>query len=191
MKIIVSYTAIDGCKKKGTYKTLKGARAFAHKWVGKDVSMCGWYAVSCDGIGKITVDGCTLSELFNDEDTLAKEAAMLAEMEEESAAREAYLRGDPVPPKKAPAVKYNFATVEEAEEAYGWAMESWGERYAEAGSSWVFGGGNPYDANLAASQAVGPKPTRAEFELPEPVFAHLAATPAKTPAPVEDCDIPF
>jgi len=136
MKIIVSYIAIDGCKNKKTYKTLKGAQEFAQKWVGETPSLGGWYAVSDDGIGKITVEGCSLKDLFP---KLAAEAAMLAEMEEESAAREAYLRGDLVPPKKAPAVKYSFDTVEEAEEAYEWAMESWHECYAEAGSSWVFG----------------------------------------------------
>jgi hypothetical protein len=46
----------------------------------------------------------------------------------------------------------------QAQRDYRDAVENWGERYAEAGSSWVFGGGSPGDANLAASQGAGPKP---------------------------------
>ena len=77
-------------------------------------------------------------------------------------------------------------SYEERVEAYYGALECWHECYAEAGMSWVCGGGNRYDANLAASEAVGPKPTRAEFGLPpEPVPA-----PRPPVQPLDD-DIPF
>jgi hypothetical protein len=43
---------------------------------------------------------------------------------------------------------------------YAAECESWGERYAEAGSDYVHGGGNSLDAGLVAAQVAGPKPTR-------------------------------
>ena len=46
------------------------------------------------------------------------------------------------------------------EAEYAAECEAWGERYAEAGSDHVYGGGNSLDAHLVASQVVGPKPTR-------------------------------
>lgn len=62
--IKVTYESIDGVCKTRKYKTLRGAQAFAHKWVGKHPDIGGWYAVSFDGIGKITVDGCSIHDLF-------------------------------------------------------------------------------------------------------------------------------
>jgi hypothetical protein len=64
MSITVTYRSIDGFKKVGTFKTLDGARAFAAKWVGSDAEIGSTYAVASDGIGKVTVQGCTLAELF-------------------------------------------------------------------------------------------------------------------------------
>ncbi|MHC4293935.1 MAG: hypothetical protein ACYSTX_06530 [Planctomycetota bacterium] len=65
MVIKVKYSSIDHCHKYGTFKTLKGAQKFAHKWVGEHPDMGGWYAVSFDGIGKIEVSGdATLKDLF-------------------------------------------------------------------------------------------------------------------------------
>lgn len=43
---------------------------------------------------------------------------------------------------------------------YAAECESWNERYAEAGSDYVHGGGNSFDAGLVAAQVAGPKPTR-------------------------------
>ena len=71
MEIKVKYSSIDGYRKYATFKTLKGAQKFAHKWVGEhpDIGM-GFgkgYAVSYDGIGKIEVSGdATLKDLFPD-----------------------------------------------------------------------------------------------------------------------------
>lgn len=187
MDITVSYSSLDGGSQKRNYKTLKGARAFAHKWVGETPTLGGWYAVSFDGIGKITVEGCSLLDLFP---KLAPEPEPLPDPPDWM---DPVPEGEPAPPPP----KYAFDTKEEAEEAYNNDMESWHECYAEAGSSWVFGGGNPLDASLAASQSVGPKPKRADYGLgpveyatsPSPVVAIVNGTP-KTADDFDD-DIPF
>ena len=62
--ITITYRSIDGAKKARTYKTLAGAQRFAHKWVGSTPTLGSWYAVSWDGIGRISAEGCTLQELF-------------------------------------------------------------------------------------------------------------------------------
>lgn len=67
-EIVVRYSSIDHCHKRGKFKTIEGARKFAHKWVGShpDVSLHFGYAVSDDGIGKVEWDGCTAADLFPD-----------------------------------------------------------------------------------------------------------------------------
>lgn len=65
--ITVTYTSIDRVRIVRKFKTLKGARGFAQKWVGKNPDTCGGYAVCDYGVGKITVVGCALRELFGDE----------------------------------------------------------------------------------------------------------------------------
>lgn len=67
--ITVTYTSIDRLRKKRSFKTLAGARRFAHKWVGPhpDIGydeISGGYAVSFDGIGKVTWSGCVSANLF-------------------------------------------------------------------------------------------------------------------------------
>ena len=65
--IVVIYTSIDRLRKRRKFKTIKGAKRFAHKWVGPTPEIGGWYAVSGDGWGKIEVEeGTTLRELFPD-----------------------------------------------------------------------------------------------------------------------------
>lgn len=66
MKITVRYRSIDRFSKAGTFKTLAGAQRFAHRMVGPhpDISVNFGYAVSDDGIGKVTVEGITLDALF-------------------------------------------------------------------------------------------------------------------------------
>jgi hypothetical protein len=63
-EIVVAYSSIDGGHKRGKFATIAGARKFAHKWVGEDADLGSSYAVSFDGIGKVTVEGATLAELF-------------------------------------------------------------------------------------------------------------------------------
>lgn len=64
MEITVRYRSLDGYSKSSKFKTLAGAQKFAHKWVGAHPDIGGFYAVSNDGMGRITVAGCTLAELF-------------------------------------------------------------------------------------------------------------------------------
>jgi len=62
--IKVSYRSIDRCSKTRRFKTLEGAQKFAQEWVGETPELGSFYAVSGDGIGRITVEGATLTELF-------------------------------------------------------------------------------------------------------------------------------
>ena len=64
MEIKVRYSSIDRFGKSRKFKTLAGARKFAHDWIGAHPEIGSTYAVSGDGIGKITCSGCTLRELF-------------------------------------------------------------------------------------------------------------------------------
>lgn len=65
-KIMVRYSSIDGCRMVRRFKTLAGARRFAHEYVGKGADVGRSYAISSDGVGKVTVEGITLNELFSD-----------------------------------------------------------------------------------------------------------------------------
>lgn len=56
MIIKVRYASIDGYKQTKSYSTLAGARAFAQHWVGQNPEMGSSYAVSGDGVGKITLE---------------------------------------------------------------------------------------------------------------------------------------
>jgi len=62
--IKVSYRSVDRCSKSRSFKTLEGAQKFAQEWVGETPEMGSFYAVSGDGIGRVTVEGATLQELF-------------------------------------------------------------------------------------------------------------------------------
>jgi hypothetical protein len=64
--IKVTYSSIDGVRKSRRFKTLAGASAFAKHWIGDSPDISGFssYAVSDDGVGKITCTGCTLTALF-------------------------------------------------------------------------------------------------------------------------------
>ena len=65
--IKVKYSSVDRFSKTRSFKTLKGARNFAQHWVGKHPEIGSTYAVSGDGVGKITAEGVALAELFGDE----------------------------------------------------------------------------------------------------------------------------
>ena len=62
--ITVTYTSIDRHKESITFTYLSPAQRWAQKWIGKYPTLGRTYAVSDDGIGKITVEGVTLKELF-------------------------------------------------------------------------------------------------------------------------------
>ena len=74
--ITVRYSALDGFKAKRTFKTVSAARAYAVDRVGTcaEVSRSG-YAVSRDGVGKITVEGIDLHELLTGKKTESKDGA--------------------------------------------------------------------------------------------------------------------
>jgi hypothetical protein len=60
----VSYSSIDHFRQTRGFKTLEGAQNFAQKWIGETPEIGTCYAISGDGIGRITVKGATLAELF-------------------------------------------------------------------------------------------------------------------------------
>jgi hypothetical protein len=64
LRIAVSYDSIDRFHKRRVFRTIEGARRFAHRHVGPHPDRGSFYAVSDDGIGKITVTGLSLDELF-------------------------------------------------------------------------------------------------------------------------------
>lgn len=66
-RIILYYRASDGASLTKIFKTLAGAQAFAHKWVGPHPEMGQNYAVSFDGVGTVRVigkDGVSIRDLF-------------------------------------------------------------------------------------------------------------------------------
>jgi hypothetical protein len=62
--VIVTYTSIDRCYKRRVFKTLEGAQKFACRYVGETPELGTGYAVSPDGVGKVTCQGCALLQLF-------------------------------------------------------------------------------------------------------------------------------
>jgi len=81
MKIIVRYNSVDRYSERRTFKTLKFARRYAHKWIGEHPEIGCGYAVSGDGIGKITVDGATLDDLFGPEKSAPLESGEMSQEE--------------------------------------------------------------------------------------------------------------
>ena len=65
--IKVSLNSSDGYAKSRSFKTLAGARRFAQRYVGENPEIGSWYAVSWDGVCRVTVEGATLQELFTSE----------------------------------------------------------------------------------------------------------------------------
>lgn len=65
-EVTVRYKAVDRFSESRKFKTLTGARRYAQKWVGEhpDISDTFGYAVSFDGTGKVTCEGCSIFELF-------------------------------------------------------------------------------------------------------------------------------
>lgn len=65
--IILTYSSIDGVSKThaftGPYQ-LAAAKVWAQRWLGRNAELGRNYAVSGDGIGKITVTGAELVDLF-------------------------------------------------------------------------------------------------------------------------------
>jgi hypothetical protein len=65
MEIKIRYSAIDGFCASRTFKTIRGARQYAHRAIGETPELGSSYAVSGDGMGKIEIGaGTTWAELF-------------------------------------------------------------------------------------------------------------------------------
>jgi len=66
MDITIRYQSLDRFSRTRRFKTLAGAQKFAQKWVGQhpEISEAFRYAVSFDGVGKVTCSGCDIAELF-------------------------------------------------------------------------------------------------------------------------------
>jgi len=62
--ITVRYSAVDGYSARKRFASLQEAQKFARKWVGDHPEIGSNYAISDDGVGKVTVSGTTLTELF-------------------------------------------------------------------------------------------------------------------------------
>lgn len=95
--ITVRYSSIDGYSQTRKFKTLSGARRYANKWVGPQDVEGGSYAVSDDGVGKVTWQGTTRRKLFGDgtptqwEIEAAQDAALDKEMREQAEAERAWI----------------------------------------------------------------------------------------------------
>lgn len=61
--IKLSYRTVDRFSETRRFKTLKGARKYAHRRVGAHPDYT-WYAVDAYGTGRLTCEGCTMAELF-------------------------------------------------------------------------------------------------------------------------------
>lgn len=70
--IVVTYTSIDRCRETRRYRTIDGARRFAQEYVGRFPSLGSSYAVSDDGVGKVTVRGAAIADLFPAEQHVAQ-----------------------------------------------------------------------------------------------------------------------
>jgi hypothetical protein len=62
--IKVTYSSVDGFRETRSFKTLDRARVYAHHFVGETPETGRYYAVSGDGVGKVTVRGATLIDIF-------------------------------------------------------------------------------------------------------------------------------
>ena len=81
-QIVVSYSAVDGYRAPArVFATLAGARRYAHERVGRHPEIGSSYAVSGDGVGKVTVRGCTLAELFPPPEPIKPDPAFAAHVD--------------------------------------------------------------------------------------------------------------
>lgn len=62
--IKVHYCSIDGVHKMKRCQTLREAQLWAINWVGQYPEVGSHYAVSGDGVGKVTVEGASITDLF-------------------------------------------------------------------------------------------------------------------------------
>ena len=73
--INVYLSTLDGHRESRRFATIKGARAYAQRKIGPHPEIGSGYAVSPWGDAKITVSGCTLETLFDQEAELTGDSA--------------------------------------------------------------------------------------------------------------------
>jgi len=66
-KITVRYASVDHFSQSRSFSTLAAARRYAFKWLGEFPEVGSTYAVSGDGVGRITVSGVSIQELLHGE----------------------------------------------------------------------------------------------------------------------------
>ena len=66
--IKLRYSTIDRFSETRTFKTLKGARAYAKRRIGTTFDLGSTYAVDMFGTGKLEASGVSLAELFEVKD---------------------------------------------------------------------------------------------------------------------------
>jgi hypothetical protein len=67
MTINLHYSTLDGFHKRKSFSSLSQAKLWAKHWMGTP-EIGSTYAITGDGIGKLECSGCTLYELFDQED---------------------------------------------------------------------------------------------------------------------------
>lgn len=82
----IHVTTLDHVSKRKGFKTLKAARKFAERWVGKHPEIGSYYAISAHGDAKVTVSGASIEELFAEEKAVPKECYCEALYNEETGA---------------------------------------------------------------------------------------------------------
>lgn len=63
-KITLTRHAADGYRQTRSFRTIEGARRFAHGWIGMRVELGSSYAVSYDGMCTLSVAGARLRDVF-------------------------------------------------------------------------------------------------------------------------------
>jgi len=67
--ITLKYLAVDGFRTEKTFSSLKEAQEFAVLWAGARCEVGRTYAITYDGVGRLTWTGVTAEELFPKEDS--------------------------------------------------------------------------------------------------------------------------
>lgn len=65
--ISITYLAVDGFTETRAFETHAEARTYAVHWIGAHPEIGRSYAISGDGIGRITAEGIAIHDLFEKE----------------------------------------------------------------------------------------------------------------------------
>jgi hypothetical protein len=62
--VTLSFATVDGVRKILSYDSVEAARVAAHDWVGEAPTFGSDYAISDDGVVRVSVNGATLTDIF-------------------------------------------------------------------------------------------------------------------------------